>query len=68
LEDVSFGEMEEEEVRGGDVRASEEMKVCGPIIFPTQYPVKRTAPVSCFFVYPATLLLTIVKDILNPNP
>jgi hypothetical protein len=51
-----------------DVRASEEMKVCGPIIFPTQYPVKRTAPVNCFFVYPATLLLTIVKDMLKPNP
>lgn len=52
----------------GNIRASFAMNVCGPTIFPTQYPVNSTAPVNCFFVYPATLLLTIVKLMLNPNP
>jgi hypothetical protein len=39
-----------------------------PMIFPTQYPTNNIVPVHCFFVYPATLLLTIVKLILNPKP
>lgn len=38
------------------------------MIFPTQYPVNNTAPVSCFLVYPATFDETIVKDMLNPRP
>jgi hypothetical protein len=58
----------EEKREIGNIRASFAMNVCGPTIFPTQYPVNSTAPVNCFFVYPATLLLTIVKLMLKPNP
>lgn len=32
------------------------------------YPVNKIAPVSCFLVYPATLLLTIVRLIEKPRP
>lgn len=44
------------------------MNVCGPMMFPTQYPVNNTAAVSCFLVDPATLDDTIVKDMENPRP
>ena len=33
-----------------------------------KYPVNKAAPVSCFFVYPATLELTMVKLIEKPKP
>lgn len=35
--------------------ASDERKVCGGIIFATQYAEKKSVPVTVFVVYPATL-------------
>lgn len=37
-------------------------------MLPTQYPVKRMAPVSCFLVDPAILEDIMVRDKLNPRP
>lgn len=50
-----------------DLRASFVMNVCGPTIFPIQYPVKITAPVTCFFVKPVMLDDKIFRLMLWPR-